>query len=102
MIMGELERKQMAWEATNVELEAMRRELEQLRGQTRSLQSDPDQLTTSVEAPENLRRELADTRASLQQARDLIKIMQRTKLWKLRHHWFRVKRKLHLPCWERE
>jgi predicted O-methyltransferase YrrM len=49
-----------------------------------------------------MRRELEDTRASLQQARELIETMQRTKLWKLRGHWFRLKRALHLPGWETE
>jgi O-methyltransferase len=48
------------------------------------------------------RRELDDTRTSLQQAREFIETMQRTKLWKLRRRWFRVKRLLRLPGWETE
>jgi hypothetical protein len=75
-----------------------------------------DQLTQendSLRAEAKLRRdidaELRDVRADLRQARsdlDLarsrITSMESSKFWKLRHHWFRVKRTLHLPGWETE
>lgn len=82
----------MTCEATNVELDDMRRGLEQLREQTRSLQLDRDQLRTSMEKLEKSRRELDDTRASLQQARELIDAMQSSKLWQLKESWSRLKR----------
>ena len=92
MIMGELGRKQMEWEAISLELDGLRRELKKLRAEPKSLQLDCDQLRTSVEAVENLRRELDDTRVSLQQARELIESMQSTKLGKLKKSWYQFKR----------
>ena len=46
--------------------------------------------------------DLWQARSNLDLARNRITAMESSKFWKLRHQWFRVKRKLHLPGWKME
>ena len=49
-----------------------------------------------------VRDDLSQARSDLDLARCRIIGMESSKFWKLRRHWFRVKRALHLPGWDRE
>ena len=51
---------------------------------------------------QELQTQLQQTCADLNWARSRITAMESSKFWQLRHHWFRVKRKLHLSGWETE
>lgn len=50
----------------------------------------------------DLRAARDDLRSGLDLARSRITAMESSKFWRLRRHWFRVKRALHLPGWDRE
>lgn len=50
----------------------------------------------------DLRAAQDDLRSGLDLARSRITAMESSKFWRLRRHWFRVKRALHLPGWDRE
>ena len=49
-----------------------------------------------------VRDDLSHARSDLDLARCRITAMESSKFWRLRRHWFRVKRALHLPGWDRE
>jgi hypothetical protein len=49
-----------------------------------------------------IRDDLCQARSDLNLARCRIAGMESSKFWKLRRHWFCVKRALHLPGWDRE
>jgi SAM-dependent methyltransferase len=51
---------------------------------------------------QDIKADLGQTRSDRDLARSRITAMESSKFWKLRHHWFQVKRKLHLPGWETE
>jgi O-antigen biosynthesis protein len=65
------------------------------------VQSPPLSSPPSTQLQE-FQTQLQQTCADLNWARSRITAMESSKFWKLRHHWFRVKRKLHLPGWETE
>ena len=49
-----------------------------------------------------VRDDLSHARSDLDLARCRITAMESSKFWRLRRHWFCVKRALHLPGWDRE
>jgi hypothetical protein len=51
---------------------------------------------------QKIEAELRPARSDLDLAHSRIIAMESSKFWRLRRHWFRVKRALHLPGWDRE
>jgi hypothetical protein len=57
---------------------------------------------TTVNHLQKIEAELRPARSDLDLAHSRITAMESSKFWRLRRHWFRVKRALHLPGWDRE
>jgi hypothetical protein len=57
---------------------------------------------TTVNHLQKIEAELPPARSDLDLAHSRITAMESSKFWRLRRHWFRVKRALHLPGWDRE
>jgi hypothetical protein len=78
-----------------VKLDELKQENDSLRAEAKVLRG--------IEAKfHNARADLSKARSDFDLVRSRISAMESSKFWKLRHHWFRVKRALHLPGWETE